>query len=501
MTNIILTTLNAKYTHSAFGLRYLYANLHELQSQAKILEFTINDQLQSIVENILFHQPKIIGIGVYIWNAREVQHVIATIKKVSPQTVIVLGGPEASYTPYRVDFSLADHIIKGEGEKAFYTLCKAIFAKEEQPREIQAQMVDLNTITLPYAYYSDEDVANRYIYVEVSRGCPYLCEFCLSSIDEKMRYVELDRFLNELEILWQRGIRNFKFVDRTFNLNIKYAMAILSFFLKKRDHYFVHFEVIPDNFPERIKTMLTQFPKGSLQLEVGIQTLNTEVADRIHRPLNLERIEQNLRFIDEQTSAHMHLDLIIGLPGETLESFGKSLNKLLSISTSEIQVGILKKLSGTTLDRHDKLYGMVYSDEPPYDILQTNVIPFLQMQKMKRFARFWDLVYNSGNFSQTTKLIFGDEAYQGFYDLSEWIYTQTLSTWQISLNRLAELIFNYLHTQKGYEKVSLAEVIVQDVSKIEGRKIPPFLREFLPKDFEVERRRLAKHAKRQTKFE
>lgn len=230
MHPIILTTLNARYAHTALGLRYLYANLRELQSDAAILEFTINEQMQSVAERLLEHSPRIIGIGVYIWNATETAELINILKKVSPQTFIVLGGPEAGYLPHRVDFSSADCIVSGEGEIAFYELCRRILdGGIPEERFIKAPLPDLKSIALPYAAYRDEDVQHRYIYVEASRGCPFECEFCLSSIDEKVRNFPLETLLEEFEILWQRGARSFKFIDRTFNLNMTFANAILDF--------------------------------------------------------------------------------------------------------------------------------------------------------------------------------------------------------------------------------------------------------------------------------
>ncbi|MDD2839115.1 MAG: cobalamin-dependent protein, partial [Sulfuricurvum sp.] len=246
MHTILLTTLNARYAHTALGLRYLYANLHELQDETHILEFTMNEQIQSIAEDLLKHAPRIIGIGTYIWNASQTAELIGILKKVSPKTIIVLGGPEAGYLPHRVDFSKADYVISGEGEVAFYELCKKLLAQENvEERFIRAPLPDLKSVTFPYRAYNDEDVAHRYIYVEASRGCPFECEFCLSSIDEKVRNFPLDTLLEEFEILWQRGARSFKFIDRTFNLNMTFANRILDFFLTKDPPYFAHFEVIP----------------------------------------------------------------------------------------------------------------------------------------------------------------------------------------------------------------------------------------------------------------
>jgi hypothetical protein len=497
MKNIILTTLNARYSHTSLGLRYLLANLKELKSQAEILEYVINSSVQTIAEKILEQKPKIIGIGVYIWNATDTAELVKTIKSVSPETIVVLGGPEVSYMPLRVNFDMADYIITGEGEDTFYALCKDILDGTcTQPRIIASPKVDFEAIALPYDDYTDFDIANRHIYVENARGCPFECEFCLSSIETKMRYLDINIFLDEIEKLWQRGARNFKFIDRTFNIKISYAKAILNYFLAKQEDYFLHFEVIPDNFPEELRELIKLFKPGCLQLEVGIQTLNLDVAKQIRRNLKIDKIKDNLKFLSTETNAHMHIDLIIGLPSETVESFGRNLDLLYTLSTGEIQVGILKKLSGTTLDRHDKVYGMVYNDSPPYDILKNDLISFELMQDMKRFARFWDIVYNSGNFQKTTALLFSDgKVFDNFYGLSKWLYKRSESTYKISLDRMAEYLFEYL--SKSYDKDEIATTVLQDVMSVSGRKIPPFLKKIIPEKYDFAQKEVSKANKRQ----
>ena len=477
---IILTTLNSRYTHSSLGLRYLYANLKELQENASILEFSINDALQSVAEKILMNSPNIVGIGVYIWNALEASELVQIIKKVSPQTTVILGGPEVSYAPLRVNFDNADFIIQGEGDTAFYGLCKNIInATPPENKIIKMSMPSLKEIELPYKYYTDEDIQNRYIYVELSRGCPFECEFCLSSMDEKVRAFNLDKVLEEFENLWQRGARNFKFVDRTFNLNMRTANRILDFFLEKEEPYFAHFEVIPDHFPASLRKKISQFPHGALQLEIGIQTLNPEIANNISRQLLLDKIEENIIFLENETEAHIHLDLIVGLPGETLESFGKNLDELVRLSSCEIQIGILKKLSGTHISRHDETFGMVYSDLPPYDILKNNQLSFHDIQIMKRFARFWDLTYNSGNFKNSIDLVWQEESvFENFYKLGMWIYEQTNSTWMISLQRLGELLFLYLTEVKDLAPEMVAQKMLEDMMKLKGRAVPAYLKPY-----------------------
>ncbi len=452
--------------------------MKELQNATEILEFSINDALQTIAEKLLLHMPDVIGIGVYIWNASEVHELLHILKKIAPQVRIVLGGPEVSYEPFRVDFGEADFIIQGEGDTAFYELCKKLQEdKLPHARIIPMHTPELKNIELPYQFYTDDDIKNRYIYVEISRGCPFACEFCLSSMDERVRAFDLDKVLDAFEILWQRGARNFKFVDRTFNLNIKSANRILDFFLAKEPPYFAHFEVIPDHFPASLREKIARFPYGALQLEIGIQTLNTEVANTISRQLNLEKIRENIHFLENETTAHIHLDLIVGLPNETLESFGKNLDMLVNLSSCEIQIGILKKLSGTHIHRHDETYKMIYSDIPPYDILQNSQLSFNDIQIMKRFARFWDLTYNSGNFKRSVQLIWQNESvYENFYKFGMWIYEQTNSTWQISLERLGELLFLYLTESKKLPPAFVAKEMLEDMMKLKGRAIPSYLK-------------------------
>ena len=495
---IILTTLNARYTHSSIALRYLLANLRELQSRAEILEYVINENIQSIAEKILANRPKIVGIGVYIWNIVDVIELVEVIKLVSPETIVILGGPEVSYGDNE-NLSLADYIVEGEGEESFYTLCRDILdSNPPKERVIKPKALDLKSIELPYSFYDDNDIKNRAIYVELSRGCPFKCEFCLSSLDKLVRYFDIEKLIAEFELLWQKGVRSFKFIDRTFNLDLKLANRLFDFFLSKEPPYFVHFEVIPDKFPKELRDRIASFPKASLQLEVGIQTLNLDIAQNINRKLNLEKIRENITFL-EQTNVHIHLDLIVGLPDESIESFADNLNTLVEISSSEIQIGILKKLKGTTISRHDRDYGMIYSKKAPYDILQTSKISFEQMQEMKRFARFWDLTYNSGNFKVSVKYIWSDcSVFDGFLDFSRWIYKISESTWQFSLNRLSQYLFEYLTEIKGFEKNQIAQLITDDILKIEGRKLPSFLRAF---DIEIksEKKKLTAMNKRQLK--
>lgn len=487
MAEIVLTTINARYIHASFGLRWLLANLRELQSQACIQEYSLSDQITDVAEKILAVKPTIVGIGVYIWNAAEVRQLVRIIKRVAPQICVVLGGPEVSHQPLRVDFSEADYIIAGEGEVAFYRLClDLLHGRQPGQSLITAEPPEVDALTPPYALYTEEDLAHRLLYVEASRGCPFTCEFCLSSIDRRVRPYAIQRFLAELEALWQRGARTFKFVDRTFNSNLAAAETILDFFLAKQPPFHAHFEVIPDHFPEAIKERLRLFPAGTLQLEVGVQTLDPQTSATINRRLDFGRIKENLSYLETETTAHLHVDLIVGLPGESLAQFGHNLDTLVDLTHGEIQVGILKKLSGTSLHRHDQQYGMIYSPDPPYEILQNDLIPYAQMQTMKRFARFWDLLYNSGNFPRSVPLLWPDkDVFHRFFDFTCWLYGETRATWQIGLPRLAELLFRYLVEIKGYKKSDIANHLAADILVIKGRTLPAAIQQHITQQLET----------------
>ncbi len=479
MQNIVLTTLNARYIHASLGLRYLLANMGALASRTTLLEFTINQQPLEIAEQLLKRNPAIIGFGVYIWNSRETQQVIALIKTLSPEIIIVLGGPEVSHETDRQSITnLADHVIGGPGDTSFRELCQEIASGQApQHRTIPGKRTPLKKLTLPYHLYSDEDIRNRVLYVEASRGCPFQCEFCLSALDRSSKSFALDRFLSEMAVLYDRGARSFKFVDRTFNLKVDTSIRILDFFLERLDKdLFLHFEVIPDNLSEQLKTQLSRFPKGVLQLEVGIQTFNPEVQKRINRKQDNRKTETNLRWLRQHSGAHIHADLIFGLPGEDLDSFARSFDRLVAQQPHEIQLGILKRLRGAPIIRHSDNYQMRYNPHPPYNILSTSFLDFFTVQKMNRFARYWDMIANSGRFPQTTPLMLGETPFQRFDRLSEWLYLASGQTHGISLNRLYKLLHEGLQSALGLPETAVTESLLGDYRASGQPGVPRFLR-------------------------
>jgi len=481
--DIVLTTLNAKYIHAAFGLRYLMANLGELQPRACLVEFDINQRPLDIAEVLLARDPRIIGFGVYIWNVEETREVASAIKRVRPDITIVLGGPEVSYElETQPIVALADYVITGEADLKFGEVCAQLLRGEKPANKvIPAELPDVARLALPYEFYNADDIAHRVIYVEASRGCPFTCEFCLSSLDIPVRQFPLEKMLDALQGLIDRGVKQFKFVDRTFNLNLNVSRALLQFFLQRfQPGMFFHFEMVPDRLPEALREVIAKFPPGALQFEVGIQTFNEEVGGLIKRRQNYDRLEDNLKYLRAQTGVHIHADLIVGLPGETVESFASGFDRLIGLGPQEIQVGILKRLRGTPIARHDGEWRMVYSAHAPYEILQNKLISFAEMQRLRRFAKYWELVGNSGNFAESAPLIWREASpFLNFIGFSDWLFAHIGRTDSIALARLMELLFRFLTEERRLDSRTVAEALWRDYQRGGRRDKPPFLVPFL----------------------
>ncbi len=462
---ILLSTLNARYTHASLGLRYLLANMGDLTDQTRIQEFVIGAKTTEIVERLLANDPRIVGFGVYIWNVEETTRVVAMLKRVAPQVAVILGGPEVSHeTGDQEIIRLADYVITGWGEVTLPAICRQILNGPQPLMKLHAGVQPpLNELQLPYSLYSDHDIAHRTLYVEASRGCPFKCEFCLSALDKTAWPFALDAFIAEMEALYSRGARLFKFVDRTFNLNIKTSLKIMQFFLDKieanpDDPVYAHFELVPDHLPDALKEGISKFPPGALQFEIGIQSFNPEVQALVSRRQDNAKAADNIRWLMEHSHAHLHVDLIAGLPGEDVESFARGFNQLVALGPHEIQFGILKRLRGTPIIRHTQNFGMVFDPYPPYTILATNLIDFGTMLRLVRFARYWDLVANSGRFNHTIGVLLGDSPFENFMAFSDWMYGQTDATHRIALDRLAALVTRWLQERGMARDAALALV-------------------------------------------
>jgi len=482
-TSIVLSTLNARYIHSAFGLRYLKANLGDLSDECVIEEFTLESRPEDIVETLLIHQPKVVGFGVYIWNVVQTEKVVALLKTVAPDIIVVLGGPEVSYeNDDQHIVALSDYVITGWGEVSFRELMCAILLDDTNGKQsekiIAGLQPKLDQIHMPYQLYTDVDIKNRVLYVEASRGCPFKCEFCLSALDKTAWPFDLDLFLAQMDELYQRGARHFKFVDRTFNLKIKNSLKILEFFLERMaPDLFLHFEVVPDHLPDALKDMIAKFPAGSLQFEIGIQTFNPDVQARISRRQDNQKAKDNLVWIRDNTEAYIHADLIFGLPSETIDSFAQSFNDLYQLKPHEIQVGILKRLKGSPIIRHTQEHKLVFNPNPPFSILSSDVIDYQSVQKINRFARYWDLIGNSGRFKNTLGLLLGEQPFNSFAVLTDSLFARSAQTHKISLLRLYDFVFDIGIEDLQLEATILRNAIDADFKQSGLKSIPVCLRQ------------------------
>lgn len=481
MQPLLLSTLNAKYVHASFGLRCLAANMGDLAPRTRIAEFDINQRPLEIVEALLALAPALIGLGVYVWNARQTLEVVRLLKRIAPEIPIILGGPEVSHESADQEIcALADVVICGEADLAFAEVCRALLAGQQPPHRVCAEPPDLAALASPYELYGPEDLAHRVLYVEASRGCPFQCAFCLSSLSPAVRQFPLERFLGEMESLLSRGARQFKFVDRTFNLHLPTSLAILDFF---RQHLqpglFLHFEIVPDRLPQPLLDALAAFPPGTLQLEAGVQTFNPEVAERIHRRQDYALLEENLRTLRAHTAAHLHADLIAGLPGESLASFGKGFDHLLLLRPHEIQVGILKRLRGAPIAAHTDAWGMVYAPDAPYELLRNRDLDFSTMQRVRRFAKYWEHLANSGNYLETIARLWeeGRSPFHAFLAFSDWAYQRLRRTDSISLNTWAETLFTYLTGPCSQEPGAVRATLEGDFTRAGRTERPAFLRQ------------------------
>ena len=458
---IILAAINAKWIHPSLALRLLKANLGALEERCAILEFALRQPLKEKLEPLLAARPRILGLSVSIWNHEASLELLKALEEAwragaagSKRPVVILGGPEAGFLPEDAElFRHAGHVIRGEGEQAFRELCESLLAGRRREKFIFAPPVDPAALDPGYRLYTDEDLLKKLIYVEASRGCPFHCEFCLSAVKENsgpaVRYFPLEPFLAEMGRLIQKGVRTFKFLDRTFNLDTGRARRIMEFFLARLSpSQCVHFEMVPSRFPPELVETLSRFPPGTLRLEIGFQTFNPGTAALIRRPGSPAKELAALEKIRRESAAIIHADLIAGLPGEDLSSFGAGVDRLWralfppsrpgTLAAAEIQMGILKKLPGAPIDRHTGTCGMVYAPNPPYEVQETAALPAGDLARIKNFARFWELIVNRGHFPDLAPALFppGEPVFHRFMETAARLLARFGRNWGIDRTEL-----------------------------------------------------------------
>ncbi|TAN38665.1 MAG: DUF4080 domain-containing protein [Verrucomicrobia bacterium] len=483
MSAIILATFNARYQHAAFGLRYLLANLGELRAEAALLEFDLQRNPEAAAEQILAHQPRVVGVAVYIWNVRQTAELLATLRRRAPGVKLVLGGPEVSYeTETHPLAPLADFVICGEADLVFADLCRAVLAGQPPHEKIlRPPPPDPAQLALPYEFYSDHDLATRFAYLEASRGCPFGCEYCVSAIDRGVRRFDWTRLQPEFERLLARGARRIKFVDRTFNLDLELGRAVLEFFYARAvTGVQVHIEITPSCLTEAWRELLRRAPPGLLRLEVGVQTFDETISAQIGRPQSAAQAEDALRFLRTETNVLIHADLIAGLPGQTLEMFAADFDRMVALQPHEIQVGILKRLRGTAIGRHDAEWGVRWNTEPPYDILENKLLDAATVTQLKRFARCWEILGNRGRFEQTLPLLWsapGDSPFSKVWKFTEQLFPRFGKLHGIPLLDFARALFDFMADFQGLEKPRIAAALRADLARSGAPHLPKWVRE------------------------
>lgn len=426
---VLLAAINAKYIHSNLGIYSLKTYGEKMlkewglaeQAEISLAEYTINHQMEQILQDIYKRKPDVIGFSCYIWNISYVKVILADIKKVLPDVKIWAGGPEVSYhgEAFLKEEPAVDLVMMGEGEITFAHFLKALLEGEDL-KQVPGLMVrnadgtftdtgfrqvmDMSQIPFPYAFMDMKELEHRIIYYESSRGCPFSCAYCLSSIDKKLRFRSLDLVLPELEWFLQAKVPQVKFVDRTFNCKKSHAMAIWQYI---RDHdngvTNFHFEIAADLLDKDELDLLSTMRPGLVQLEIGVQSTNEKTLEAIRRKTDIEEIREITETINSWHNIHQHLDLIAGLPWEDLESFKKSFNDVYEMEPEQLQLGFLKILKGSYMEELIPTCDLLYSAAPPYEVLCTKWLSYGDVLELKDIEEMTEVHYNSRQFTCTLK--------------------------------------------------------------------------------------------------
>lgn len=421
--NILITTLNAKYIHTSLSIRYLKAYA-EPDFPIQIAEYTIKDPILNIVSDIYEKKPDILGFSCYIWNIEETMKVIEILKKINPNLTIILGGPEVTYdaSDWLDTIPGADFIVIGEGEATFKKLLTELngqknfkgingIAYRQKGQKIiqpQKEKLDLKTIPSPYRFEEDrEDLSKRVVYIETSRGCPFSCQFCLSSIEVGVRYFEREKIKDDIRYLMEYGAKTIKFVDRTFNISRSYAMDMFQFLIDDHKPGTVfQFEITADIMrPEVIQFLNEKAPAGLFRFEIGVQSTNEHTNELVNRKQNYEKLTRTVNLVKNGKKIDQHLDLIAGLPEEDYNSFHKTFDDVFALRPEELQLGFLKMLRGTGLRNRATEHDYVFCDHPPYEILGNSVLSFDDIIRIKQVEDVLEKYWNDHRMDHTIEYL------------------------------------------------------------------------------------------------
>ncbi|MCF6465218.1 B12-binding domain-containing radical SAM protein [Clostridium sp. Cult2] len=480
--NIILTTLNSKFIHSALSIRYLKSYSNDI-APIELMEFTVNQNIDYIAGEIYKKNPDVLGFSTYIWNREETLKICEILKIINPEIKIILGGPEVSFDGDRIleKHEFIDFIIYGEGEATFKELLKTIIDDKSEYGKINGIIYrednriiqnpprllieNLDSIPSPYGDMAN-DFKNKIVYFESSRGCPFNCQFCLSSTIKGVRYFSLDRAKEDLDRLIKSKVKQVKFVDRTFNANKKYAMEIMNFIMEKdpKDINF-HFEVTAHLLDREMLDFIKKAKEGLFQFEIGVQSTNPKTIEAVGRTTDFNKLKRVCKEIKRNQNIHQHLDLIAGLPYENYKSFKESFNDVYGIRPEKIQLGFLKLLKGSGLRKNKDKYNFKFLDAPPYEVLETEYISYGEMLKLKGIEDLVEKYYNEGFFQNSLEYLVNNKyktPFDFFEDFLGYWEEKKYHTISHSRNRLYQILLDFYREKAFDDLIVFKELIKYD---------------------------------------
>ncbi|MDK2801587.1 MAG: hypothetical protein PWQ70_3206 [Clostridiales bacterium] len=473
---VLLTTLNAKYVQSSLALRYLEKYCKNQQYEIVIEEYTINDYPDMITADIYKTGADVIAFSCYIWNITMTLEIADRLKKVCPDRIIIVGGPEVSYDALETlkKYHYIDYVVMGEGEETLNELLRYLHDGQQALENIQGiayrsengdimvnrhrpLICNLDNIPRPYNQKDLSALSGKIIYYETSRGCPFNCSYCLSSTILGVRFFSLKRVKADLLFFIENNVKQIKFVDRTFNFNKDRTMELLAFLVANRKNTSFHFEIAADLLDDKMIEFLAGVPKGLFQFEIGVQSTNLNTISAIQRKTNFERLAANVKQLRKADNIHLHLDLIAGLPYEDYQSFQQSFDDVFGLSPHVLQLGFLKLLKGSKIREEAKQHGYKYATLPPYEILENNKISYCEILRLKGIEDIMEKYYNSGAFQKSLTYILAND-YQSpfifFEDLSKYFEAEGLNKLSHSRKALYDIFFEF-YIQKIKKEVDI----------------------------------------------
>ena len=481
----LLVAINAKYIHSNLGVRtiqkYLQANTNY---SLEVKEYTINQHLDYILSDIYLQNPDILGFSCYIWNFEYIKTLSCEIKKILPSVKIIWGGPEVSYKSENYLNGFTDYIICGEGEEKFTEL----ITKLEQgeiigQRIIFGSPVDMNAV--PFVYDDLSLFKNKIIYYESSRGCPFSCQYCMSSIEKRVHYLSLERTLSELSYFLDNKVRQVKFIDRTFNCNKKRTLQIWKHLINNDNGVTnFHFEIAAEMLDDECIDMLSKVRKGFFQLEIGVQSTNVKTLEAVKRYTNIKSVFVIVSKLLNMKNIHIHLDLIAGLPYEDIKIFENSFNEVYSYRPHQLQLGFLKVLKGAGVYENAEEFGLLYTEKPPYEVLQTKWLSYKDIIKLKIVEDMVERYYNSNRYKLMCEYLSSmyDSEYQFFYELGYYYVSNSYNVATVSEMDSYTVLYDFAKSnQKSFKNIEIDKIISYSrfdiYSHKKAKKIPNWLNE------------------------